>query len=187
MLGFLYYFSFVYSYEVFTVPGLIHVVHMEWHLAETPAIFSFHRVHVFHMEWTWNGQFHMESNLIPYGLRLIHYGFHGLVPHGLHGLVPHGLTQNRTEYLLIILVSECRVIDKMMYFVQRAGSCHVTCSHVNQYEEHQSHHHHHHDQSIPRCPLTAHHLYNSYCKSRHETTHPGQLQDTTTTPSHTDS
>ena len=98
---------------------------------------------------------------------------------------PQGLTQNRTEYLLIILVSKCRVIDKIMYFVQQAGSCHVTCSHVNQYEEHQSHHHHHHHhQSIPRRPLTAHHVYDPSCKSRHETTHPGQLQDATTMPSH---
>ena len=51
---------------------------------------------------------------------------------------PHGLTQNRTEYLLIILVSKCRVIDKIMYFVQRTGSCHVTCSHANQCDRHQS-------------------------------------------------
>jgi len=133
----------------------------------------------------------MESNLNPYGLRLIHYGFHGLVPHGLHGLVhmesmdwSHGLTQNRTENLLIILVSKCRVIDKIMYFVQRTGSCHVTCSHVNQCDRHQSSSSPPPPppppQSIPRRPLPAHHLY----KSRHQTTDPGQLRDATMTPSH---
>ena len=35
--------------------------------------------------WT-PGPFYMESNLIPCGLRHMHYGFHGLVPHGFHGL-----------------------------------------------------------------------------------------------------
>ena len=96
---------------------------------------------------------------------------------------PHGLTQNRTENLLIILVSKCRVIDKIMYFVQWTGSCHVTCSHVNQCDGHQSSSSPPPPpppQSIPQRPLPAHHLY----KSRHQTTDPGQLRDATTTPSH---
>ena len=44
---------------------------------------------------------------------------------------------------------------------------------------HHHHHHHHHHSPSPDIPFPAHHLY----KSRHETTHPGQLRDTTTAPS----
>ena len=127
--------------------------------------------------WT-PGPFHIESNLIPYGLRHIHYGFHGLVSHGLHGL-----TQNRREYLLIILVSKCRVIDKMMYFVQRTGSGHMTCSHVNQSLVMSINHI---STTTPFShPLTTHHLYDFYHKSRCKTTWPGQLQGATMTCDHT--
>ena len=71
-------------------------------------------------------------------------------PHGIYGLI-----QNRTENLLIILVSKCRIIDKILYFVQWTGSCHVTCSHVNQCVMAIKHHyyiHHSPSPNIPSCP-----------------------------------
>ena len=53
----------------------VHGFHMDYFLAGSPAIFSFHTHYGFHMDCTWNGAFHGpvhgESIWIP-------YGFHGI-------------------------------------------------------------------------------------------------------------
>ena len=53
----------------------VHGFHMDYFLAGSPAIFSFHTHYEFHMDCPWNTPFHMDS---MHRSMWIPYGFHGI-------------------------------------------------------------------------------------------------------------